>query len=188
MDKPTGRPKGNQDREEQFAIEYCKCFNATLAGERVGLSTTSKGSLRVVSHRMLHRPSVQKMIKQILEDKVMDANEVIWRFAQEARLNVADFMTFRAEDGETIVKINWSNVKKYGFLIKSITPTKYGPKIEFNDAQKARELIGKHLGLWTDRLDVTSGGQSLDDTLNSLLDKVYGEVDDSESGDGDNSD
>ena len=47
-------------------------------------------------------------------------------------------------------------------LVRSVTKNADGSqKVELHDAAKADELLGKHLGLFTDRLDVTSGGEPL---------------------------
>ncbi len=47
-------------------------------------------------------------------------------------------------------------------LVKSVTKNNDGSqKVELHDAAKADELLGKHLGLFTERLDLTTGGEPL---------------------------
>lgn len=47
-------------------------------------------------------------------------------------------------------------------LVKSVTVNADGSqKVELHDAARADELLGKHLGLFTDRVDITSGGEPL---------------------------
>lgn len=158
------------DQQILFAIEYVKDFNGTRAAERAKYTGTDT-VLAITASKLLRLSKVQNKIKELLAATQMQADELLWRFAQEARLDISDFVTQKNGSFE----LNWTNVRKYGYLIKSITHTKYGPKIELHDSQKARELIGKHLGLWTDKLDVTSGGQSLDEALAKLLSKSYGD-------------
>lgn len=47
-------------------------------------------------------------------------------------------------------------------LVKSVTKNADGSqKVELHDAAKADELLGKHLGLFAERLDLTTGGEPL---------------------------
>lgn len=156
------------DQQELFAIEYVKDFNGTRAAERSG-HTGSDEVLAVTASRLLRTAKVRNKIAELLESNTMDSKEAIWRLGQMARVDISHFI----KGGNGSFTLNWTNIKKYGFLIKSITHTKYGPKIELHDSQKALELIAKHLGLFTDKLDVTSGGQSLDTALERLISKSY---------------
>lgn len=163
----------NEERVDQqilFAIEYVKDFNGKRAAERAGYSGTDE-SLMTTASRLLRLAKVQNKLRDLLASTQMQADELLWRFAQESRLDISDFIIQKNGSFE----LNWTNVRKYGYLVKSITHTKYGAKIELHDSQKARELIGKHLGLWTDKLDITSGGQSVDAMLEKLLSKSYGD-------------
>ena len=47
-------------------------------------------------------------------------------------------------------------------LVKSVTKNADGSqKVELHDASKADEMLGKHLGLFTEKIDLTTGGEPL---------------------------
>jgi phage terminase small subunit len=159
------------DREILFAIEYVKDFNGTRAAERVGYQQDDS-VLAVTASRLLRKAKIQNKIRELLTANVMSAEEVLWRFAQEARLSISDFIIQKNGSFE----LNWSNIRKYGYLIKSITATRYGPKIELHDAQKARELIGKHFGLFTDKIEVSWREQTPDGYNADEVQKQFAEL------------
>lgn len=121
--------------------------------------------------------------------EAMGATEVLGRLAQQGRINIAEFFTvrdvpFRDGEGEIVRdadgnpmtqqvnEINWEMVNRYGHLVKSITPTRYGPKLELHDGQAALVHTGKALKLFTDNIDLTSAGKPLQNTEN-LTDEQF---------------
>lgn len=138
------------DQQILFAIEYVKDFNGTRAAQRAKYEGDDD-TLAVTASRLLRYAKVQNKIRDLLASTTMEAQEALWRLAQMARLDISEFI--RGKNGS--FEINWSNVNKFGYLIKSISHTKYGPKIELHDSQKALELIGKHYGMFTDKIDHT---------------------------------
>jgi phage terminase small subunit len=156
------------DKQEQFALEYVKDFNGTRAAERAGYGGDDS-SLAVTASRLLRKANIRHKVSSLIESNAMSSQEALWRLASMARVDISDFIKGTNEE----FSLNWTNIRKYGFLIKSITQTKYGLKIELHDSQKALELIAKHLGLFTDRLDVTSSGRGLDDTYLAALRRIH---------------
>jgi len=113
----------------------------------------------------------------------MQKAEVLGRLAQQARASIADFYIEQAqpildgegqpvfdEDGNPLITIvttlDWDALRKNGHMIKSLTPTRYGTKVEMYDGQSALVHIGRHLKLFTDQVDVTSLGKAIQDTEN----------------------
>jgi hypothetical protein len=82
----------------------------------------------------------------------MEADEVISRLADMAKADIANFVNTDVPGGIPDLK----TAKERGLtrLIKSISWTKQGVKIELYDAQAALVHIGRHLGLFTDRLKI----------------------------------
>lgn len=121
--------------------------------------------------------------------QIMGKTEVLGRLSQQARVNIGEFLTtkqvpFQDLEGNAIVdkagniqtyetyEIDWSFVKENGHLIKSITPTRYGNKIELHDGQSALVHMGKSQGLFTENIDLTSNGQPLRVTENMSNDQL----------------
>jgi len=132
-----------------FAMEYVKDFNGTRAAERAGYKG-SDPSLGVTASRLLKYAKVQEKIADLLSANAMQASEALWRLAGQARGDVSMFVI----EGEDGFEINWPNVRKFGYLVKSISHTRQGPKIVLHDSQKALELIGKHFAIFTDRIEM----------------------------------
>jgi hypothetical protein len=115
--------------------------------------------------------------------EAMSKTEVLGRLGEQARVDISIFfinklVPYRTKDGNLILDkdnepmtyetwdVNWENVKKYGHLVKSISSTQHGPKLELYDGQAALAHIGRHLQLFTDNIDLKSNGQPLTTTEN----------------------
>lgn len=145
-------------KEKVFCLEYVQHWNGTRAAIQAGYS---KKTARSVAHENLTKPYIKAEIQRVLSQKAMMAEEVLARLAAEASANMAELVEFYDvpildKDGKHIgdkqsVRMKPEAFEKYGYLIKSINPTVSGDlKFELYDAQKAKELIGKHLGLFRD--------------------------------------
>jgi hypothetical protein len=94
----------------------------------------------------------------------MSADEVLARLAEQGRMSISDFVLEDSsptydKDGNktgtiTTIGLDWTAIRRHGNLIKSITSTQYGPKIELHDGQAALVHIGKHLKLFNDQMDL----------------------------------
>ena len=111
-------------------------------------------------------------------EKVMGSTEVLGRLSEHARVSVADFVTVKlvpttlviplSDDDEgdapagveqgfvQVVELNAEAIKVNGHLIKSITPTKWGPRIELHDGQSALVQLGRYHKLFVDQAEVKS--------------------------------
>lgn len=136
-------------RQRVFIEEYLTCWNASEAARRAGYSHPTK-----LGSRMLAMNEIAAEIGERMRQKAMTADEAIARLAQHARGSMDDFLD---EDG----RIDLGKARDRGVmhLIKAYTENrKIGKKIELYDAQAALGLIGKHLGILSDRMDL-SGSQ-----------------------------
>ena len=174
------------DQQQLFILEYLECWNATEAYLASHPKCKSNGAARVGGSKALTNPNIRAAIDTRLKDKAMGADEVLARLAEQGRMSISEFIvestnTEYDKDGNEVgvvetVGLNWKAIRKYGHLIKSITSTQYGPKIELHDGQAALVHIGKHLKLFTDQVDVTSKGEKIGnddtDTRNEILRKL----------------
>lgn len=111
------------------------------------------------------------------QEKVMGSTETLGRLSEQARVSIADFVTVKMvpialiskddddEDDEQmfgnstfvqISELNWEAIQKHGHLVKSITNTKYGPRIELHDGQSALVQMGRYHKLFVDQAEVKS--------------------------------
>jgi hypothetical protein len=107
----------------------------------------------VVASENLTKPKVKAAIEKRWASHGMTAEEVLARLAGQARGDI----------GELVGKggvIDLEQAKEWGLtqLIKSVSWTKQGLRIEMYSAQHALELIGKTMGLFVERHEHTGAG------------------------------
>ena len=142
-------------KQARFVDAYLATWSQIEAARQAGYSSPEKCAWAII-----RRPLVAAAIKERMSTLAMEADEVLLRLGQQGKASIAMFFTFTSEVDENDelqrkAEINWAAVEKYGFLIKRIELTKDGWRLELHDTQKALELIGKHLKLFTDQLAVS---------------------------------
>lgn len=133
------------ERERLFVEEYAiNGFNGNAAALAAGYSAKSHNS----AHRLLRSPKVRAAIEVRYKDHVMSADEVLARLTEQAR---GDYGNYIDNDGS----VNIEQLKADGkaHLIKSISDSKYGVRIEFYDSQKAMAIMGKYHRLFAERIE-----------------------------------
>lgn len=138
---------GLTHRRWEWVNAYMRTWNATAASRAVGYKHP-----KPAGHNLLKNPVIQEEIKRRMSATEMEVGEVLYRFAEQARANIGDFLEQDEDTGK--IQINWQAVKERGHLIKAVRHTKLGPTIELHDAQKALELIGRSLGMFVDKVDL----------------------------------
>src|SRR5690554_4735816 len=123
-------------KQAAFVREYLIDLNATQAAIRAGYS--QKTAYRTGADN-LRKPQVAEAIAE----------------AQQAR---AERVQITAEEVlERLVEIARGDIQV--LKVTKVGPIELPP--DFSERTRALELIGKHLGMFTDRVDLTSGGQPL---------------------------
>ena len=142
------------DKQKRFIEEYLVDLNATQAAIRAGYSEKTAYS---IGEENLKKP----VIKQAIEDaqsnrssRVQITQDDVIRMLIEniekssGTKQVVITQTRKSEDGE--------------FVGDDVAQFVYEP----SSVNKALELLGKHLGMFKDKLDVTSGDKSLPTVIN----------------------
>ncbi len=176
-------------KQRAFINEYLTCWNATEAARRAGYA---EASARISGSKNMSNANISAEIQRRIDEMAMSADEVLMHLADIARPPVtpADFLNDETRNvvdrhGNAVdvveVVVDWDKVKEYGHLIKSISFTAAGPKIEFYSRMDALQLLGKHHRLFVDRQEVdhTSGGEPLGSVVDTALKKVYADADNS---------
>lgn len=131
-------------KRQAFVEEYLQCWNATRAAIAAGYS---ERSAKTTSHRLMENADVREAIQARVSEKAMGADEVLLRLADQAKATMEDFVTVE-ENGDIRFDLEKARLSGKIHLIKTISPTPQGFKIELHDQQKALELIGKAHGLF----------------------------------------
>lgn len=131
------------DKRQVFVEEYLATWNATEAARRAGYAFPN-----VEGSKLLVIPSIAEEVRRRVAERAMTADEVLTRLAEQGR---AEYSRYFRPNGTVDLAAMIADGK--GHLIKSIKETKYGTNVEFYDAHSARELIGKHHGLFKDSIE-----------------------------------
>lgn len=146
-------------KQKRFIEEYLIDLNATQAAIRAGYSPKTANEQGA---RLLANVSVRACIDRALAERSrrtgINADLVLLELARIARVNPADVVNF---DEATIKD---SNSRDDTAAIQSVKvkkiPTENGEIIEreikFHDKTRALELLGKHLGMFNDKLNVNA--------------------------------
>ena len=140
------------NKRRAFIEEYLKDFNATRAAIAAGYSEKTAYS---IGNTLLKHEEVREAIKERIESVAMTADEVLLRLAGQARGSIEDFIDID-ESGSGVFRLNLYKAQEKGVLhlIKSLTPTAHGYKIELYDAHAALVDIGRHLAMFTDKHEI----------------------------------
>lgn len=144
------------NKQRVFVEEYLKDWNATQAALRAGYSAKTAYS---IGQENLKKPEVNTAIQARITEKVMSADEVLLRLADQARGSMEDFLTA----GEIDLLKAEQNGKLH--LVKRVSVTDKGTvTLELHDAQAALVHIGRHHGLFVDKQEISGSlGVTIDD-------------------------
>lgn len=137
-------------KQELFVEYYCKTLNATKSAEMAGYS---KKTAYIIGHENLRKPKISSLIEKEFkkhQKKVqVDKDFIVNKLLKIANTNIKEMIKV---DKHGRIKLD-DNAD--GELIQSISQSEKGLNIRTKDGLKALELLGKHLGIFTDRVDIS---------------------------------
>lgn len=154
------------DQMRVFAREYLKDLNGTQAAIR---SKYSKKSAASMASQLLSNPKVVKEIQRLMDAR----SEKLAISAEKTLAEIARLGFFDAADvcGAYEVKSPADIARLPEDVRRCVTGWKWDRHgnlvVQFADKLKALELLGKHLKLFTDRVEHTA-----DDSFTALLDRA----------------
>ncbi|QLB44405.1 terminase small subunit [Mannheimia pernigra] len=148
--KSTSKSVGKlTDKQKRFVEEYLIDLNATQAAIRAGYSQSRASE---IGYQQLQKTTVQKAISEA-QDKRSERTQITQDDVLNGLLEVIAMSTGKKVVTETDVAKN-ENGELVGF---DIAKTKFEPAA----ANKALELLGKHLGMFKDKVDLINSDGSL---------------------------
>jgi phage terminase small subunit len=195
VDKIPEQPKKLSKKHSEFLDEYLRTFSGWRSYKKI-YPRSSERSARANAARLLATDNFTAEYERRLNELHMGKDELLKLLADEARGDVGMFMDVtttgwnidllqRDTNGELIHDASGNVIRKPETkLIKKLkqkVTTIIGKaedgedreiietEIELYDAQAAKVHLGKHLKLFTEQVDITSGGKRivvdmLDDT------------------------
>lgn len=144
-------------KQKRFVEEYLIDLNATQAAIRAGYSPDTAGS---IGNENLKKPEICACVEKVMAERSkrtgVCADRVVQELAKIAFLNLRDVIDPKtaavredASDEDTAALQSIKVKKSYSETGESIER-----EAKAADKLKALELLGRHLGMWNDKLDV----------------------------------
>lgn len=144
------------EKQQRFVDEYLIDLNATQAAIRAGYSAKTAD---VQGSRMLGNVKVQQAISEEMAERSkrtgINQDRVVLELAKIAFVKMTDLVDShgRIKDDATDDDLSCIESVKYKSS-ESDTGSSIEREVKIASKLKALELLGKHLGMWNDKLDV----------------------------------
>ncbi len=159
-------------KQKTFVEEYLIDLNATQAAIRAGYSVDTAA---VIGCENLMKPNIQQEIAKAMAERSkrtgVNQDRVVLELARLAFVKMTDIVDDKGKIKDTATEDDLSCIE--GIKYKhSDTDSGYSVECEvkIGSKLKALELLGKHLGMWNDKIDVNvavpiviSGEDALED-------------------------
>jgi len=156
------------DRQKIFVEEYLIDLNATQAAIRAGYSPKNADK---IGSELLGKTRIKEEIDKALAERSkrtgINADRVLLEYAKIAFVNPEDVVDF--ETGEVLKNAKTEDLA----AIQSIKVKSSSGKVDteerevkFASKERALEMLGKHLGMFKDRVEVTGN------VNNTLLESI----------------
>lgn len=157
-------PKLKNAKQEMFCQEYLIDLNATAAAIRAGYSPKSAGS---IASENLKKPNIALRVEELKAKRSkrtgVTADRVIAELAKIGFVNATEVIDF--DDATIKDSAGKDDTAAIQSVRVKVFPTSEGDGVEreirLADKNKALEQLGRHLGLFTDKVDL-SGDLSMD--------------------------
>ena len=145
-------------KQKIFCDEYLIDLNATRAYKKAYPNVKNDETANAAASRMLRNVKVKEYINKRIKDREkrteITQDMVLKELAAIAFSNGADFAKVTDDNMVRIVPTDELPEDKKK-AISAIKETKFGINIETCDKVKALELIGKHLGMFKDKVELS---------------------------------
>lgn len=161
-----------RDKQRRFVDEYLIDLNATQAAIRAGYSVKTANEQ---GSRLLANVSVQTAIAEKMAERSrrtgVNQDRVVLELAKIAFVKLTDIIDEKGKIKDTATEDDLACLEGYKYKY-SDTDTGYSVEreVKLSSKMKALELLGKHLGMWNDKVDlnvalpiVITGGDQLED-------------------------
>ena len=148
------------EKQKIFADEYLIDLNATRA-YRVAYPSVKKDEVAAVNgSKLLRNTKVQEYISERMQERQqrteVTQDMVVKELAALAFSRATDYVEIRSNGvcSTVVIKPTTDLLDQQIRAIAGIKEGANGIEIKLNDKEKALELLGRHLGMWNDKIKV----------------------------------
>lgn len=165
------------EKQKRFVEEYMIDLNATQAAIRAGYKAGNAQRASEIGSELLQKTPVADAISKAMAERSrrtgVNADRVILELAKLAFVNAAEVID--AEDAT----LKAGAAPEDTAAIQSVKVKTFGDgglerEIRMADKLKALELLGKHLGMFKDRVEVSGGLELEESKLDDLIRQMRG--------------
>lgn len=163
-------------KQKIFADEYLIDLNATRAYRAAYPSVKRDETAAVNGSRMLRNTKVEEYIQERMQARQerteVTQDRVIEELAAIAFAKATDYAEIRnnAVSLRDTSELSEQQIR----AIAGIKEGKFGVELKLNDKEKALELLGRHLGMWNDKMEI-SGLEDEKKKLDDILLQMRGD-------------
>lgn len=144
------------EKQQRFVDEYLIDLNATQAAIRAGYSAKTAD---VQGSRMLGIVKVQQAISEAMAERSkrtgVNQDRVVLELAKIALVKMTDIVDSYGRIKDTATEDDLACIESIKYKSsESDTGSSEEREVKIASKLKALELLGKHLGMWNDKLDV----------------------------------
>lgn len=167
-------------KQKIFADEYLIDLNATRAYKEAYPKIKKDETARANSSRMLTNANVASYIEKRMKDREkrteITQDMVLKELAKIGFADVTDFVSIEDKGTYKAVQVKTTDEMPGDKLgaIAGIKEGANGIEIKLNDKGKALELIGRHLGMFKDKLEVSGTLETEKTKLDDLINQMRG--------------
>ena len=164
------------EKQKIFADEYLIDLNATRAYRKAYPSVKKDETAAQAGSRMLRNVKVAEYIAERMQARQerteITQDKVLEELAAIAFARATDYA--EVKDDQVIIKDTSGLSENQIKAIAGIMQSKFGIELKLNDKEKALELLGRHLGMFKDRVEV-SGLEEEKTKLSDLIEQMRGD-------------
>lgn len=164
------------DKQKIFADEYLIDLNATRAYKVAYPRVKSDEVARANSSRLLTNANVADYIDKRMQDRQerteITQDMVVEELAAIAFARATDYA--EVKKGSVVIKDTDGLSEKQIKAIAGIKEGKFGIELKLNDKEKALELLGRHLGMFKDKIEVSGSLEAEKTKLDDLIQQMRG--------------
>lgn len=160
------------EKQQRFVDEYLIDLNATQAAIRAGYSVKTANEQ---GSQLLAKLSIQQAISEKMAERSkrtgVNQDRVVLELAKIAFVKMTDIVDSYGKIKDTATSDDLACIESMKYKeSESDTGSSVEREVKISPKLKALELLGKHLGMWNDKLDVNitspiviSGEDALED-------------------------